>query len=248
MTSSIDAVWATTCSYLKRFDQPLLKQLRQQVTIAQWQYQQTEDEPSSLSIAVDLLHEFMQECDHPVHLIGHGTGGLVSLLYARQYPQKVRSLTLLGVGAWASLDWIAHYYFHLQFVPCSRHHVLTQLVSDLFGEQNATVTCYLSRLLEQEMAVSPSPHNLFQRYNLPPDEVPVPLLLCGSENDLVVDSRALKEWEGWMKDCDRIWLCQDGYHFFHCFYPQSVAAQVLDFWHDGASASFPSISSKSCPV
>lgn len=248
MTSSIDAVWTTTSSYLKRFDEPLLKQLRQQVTIAQWQYQQTEDEPSSLDSAVNLLHQFMQEGDRPLHLIGHGTGGLVSLLYARQCPQKVRSLTLLGVGAWASLDWIAHYYFHLQFVPCRRHHVLAQLVPDLFGAQNSTVTCYLARLLEKEMGVSPSPHSLFQRYNLPPAQVSVPLLICGSENDPVVDSQALQAWDRWLKGGDRIWQCQDGHHFFHCFYPQLVAAQVLDFWQNESLSSFPTVRSTSCPV
>lgn len=248
MKSPIDAVWTTTSPYLKRFDQPLLKQLRQHITIAQWQYQQTEDEPSSLEIAVDLLHEFIQQCERPVHLIGHGTGGLVSLLYTRQRPSKVRSLTLLGVGAWASLDWIAHYYFHLQFVPCSRHHVLAQMVPDLFGEQNSTVTCFLAKLLEKELAVSPSPHSLFRHHNLSPGGVSVPLFLCGSKNDPIVDSNALKEWESWIKECDRIWQCHDGHHFFHCFYPQAVAAQILNFWKIQSRSSFPNNRSKSCPV
>ncbi len=248
MSHSIDVVWATTSPYLKRFDQPLLKHLSKHITIAQWQYQQSEDEPSSLSAAVDLLHDYIQNCDHPIHLMGHGTGGLVSLVYARQCPQNIRSLTLLGVGAWATLDWIAHYYFHLQLVPSSRRSVLTQLVPDLFGEQNQTVTCYLTRLLEQDMLVSPSPHSLFQRYNLPPSEVSVPLLICGSQNDAVVDNRALQEWQPWMKGCDRIWQCQGGHHFFHCFHSQPVAEQILDFWQMEAQSPILAKNLDYCPV
>ncbi|NJK30095.1 MAG: alpha/beta hydrolase, partial [Acaryochloris sp. SU_5_25] len=230
MTHSISALWVTTSSYLQRFDQPLLQRLRQHTTLAQWQYQQSEDEPCALEVAVDLLHDYVQGCDHPIHLLGHGTGGLVSLLYARQCPQRVRSLTLLGVGAWAMVDWIAHYYFHLQLLPCSRRQVLTQLIPDLFGAQNPTVTCYLTRLLEKDLAVSPSPHSLFQQGNLMPRSVPVPLLVCGSANDPVVDSRALEEWQPWLKGGDRMWQSADGPHFFHCFDPQPVAEQILDFW------------------
>ncbi|WP_299407317.1 alpha/beta hydrolase [Acaryochloris sp. IP29b_bin.148] len=248
MTHSIDAVWATTSPYLKRFDQPLLDQLSKHLTIAQWQYQQSEDEPSSLSTAVDLLHDYIQDCDHPIHLVGHGTGGLVSLLYARQCPQNIRSLTLLGVGAVATLDWMAHYYFHLQFVPYNRRQMLTQIVPDLFGDQQPTVTCYLSRLLEKDMMVSPSPHSLFQRCHLPPGGVSAPLLVCGSQNDPVVDSQALNEWQSWMKDCDRIWQCAEGHHFFHCFYPQLVAEQILDFWQVKPAMPLASIDLRPCSV
>jgi len=248
MTHSIDALWVTTSPFLKRFDQPLLQRLCKQSAIAQWQYQQSEDEPCSLSIAVDLLHEYLQGFDHPLHLVGHGTGGLVSLLYARQCPDNVRSLTLLSVGAWASLDWMAHYYFHLQFVPSRRHQVLTQLVPDFFGEQNPTVTCYLARLLAQDLAVSPSPHSLFQRCNLSPTGVPVPLLVCGGESDPVVDSQALQEWQPWLKASDRIWQCPEGYHFFHCFHPQRVAEQMLDFWQIQSITASNSIDLHSCSI
>lgn len=248
MTHSIDAVWTTTSRYLKRFDQPLLDRLRKHTTIAQWQYQQSADEPSSLSTAVDLLHDYIQNFDHPIHLIGHGTGGLVSLLYARQCPQNVRSLTMLGVGASATLDWMAHYYFHLQFIPSNRRQVLAQLIPDLFGEQNSTVTCYLSRLLEKEMMVSPSPHSLFQRYSLPPSGVSMPLFVCGSKTDPVVDSQALKEWQPWMKGCDRIWQYKSGYHFFHCFHPQPIAEQILDFWKIESESSIPAKNLDVCSV
>lgn len=248
MTHSINALWVTTSPYLKRFDQPLLQQLCKQTTIGEWQYQQTEDEPCSLDIAVDLLQDYMQAGDQPMHLIGHGTGGLVSLLYARRYPHKVRSLTLLGVGASATLDWIAHYYYHLQFIPCSRHRLLTQLIPDLFGDQNPTITCYLTRLLEKELGVSPSPHSIYKRGHLAPRGVSMPLLVCGSESDPVVDSQALQEWQPWLKACDRIWQYPEGPHFFHCYHPQAVAAQILDFWQATPQTSFPTSNLSSCSV
>ncbi|WP_299492330.1 alpha/beta hydrolase [Acaryochloris sp. IP29b_bin.137] len=230
MTPTIEAVWTTTSHHLNCFNQPLLKLLRQQVTTAQWQYQQTEDEPCSLDIAVSLLHKFILTCEHPIHLIGHGTGGLVSLLYARQCPQKVKSLTLLGVGANASWDWIAHFYYYLQFLHSNRHQLLTQLVSNLFGKQNPSINYYLAHLLEMDMGVSPSPHSLFHRHHFQPSGVSVPMLVCGCENDPVVSSQSLKAWESWMKGDDRLWQCQDGHHFFHSFYPKPVANEILDFW------------------
>ncbi|MHC5733019.1 MAG: alpha/beta fold hydrolase, partial [Nostoc sp.] len=69
-----------------------------------------------------------------MHLIGHSTGGLLGLLYTRRYPEKVKSLTLLAVGADAALDWQAHYYTHRPFL--SRQKILTTMVYNLFGYQN----------------------------------------------------------------------------------------------------------------
>ena len=66
-----------------------------------------------------------------MHLIGHSTGGLLGLLYTRQYPEKVKSLTLLGVGVHAAVDWQAHYYIHRQFL--SRQATLNAMVYNLFG-------------------------------------------------------------------------------------------------------------------
>jgi pimeloyl-ACP methyl ester carboxylesterase len=248
MTHSIGALWVTTSSYLHRFDQPLLQRLRKHTTLAQWQYQQSEDEPCALEVAVDLLHEYVQGCEHPIHLLGHGTGGLVSLLYSQQCPQYVHSLTLLGVGAWLMVDWIAHYYLHLQLLPCSRRQVLAQLIPDLFGMQNPTVTRYLASLLEKELAVSPSPNSLFQQTNLMPRSLSIPLLVCGSTNDPVVDSRALKEWQPWLKVGDRLWQSTEGHHFFHCFYPQPVAEQIVDFWRTQAGSPLPAVQLDPCAV
>jgi len=39
-------------------------------------------------------------------------------LYTRHYRQRVRSLTLLGVGVYPGIDWQAHYYRDTPSNPC----------------------------------------------------------------------------------------------------------------------------------
>ena len=230
MSNTFDALWVNTSPSLKRFDQPLLRYLRQHTAIAQWQYIQTQDEPSSLDEAVRLLQDYLQTCDGPMHLAGHGTGGLVALLYARQYPEQVKSLTILSVGTHLSLDWLAHYYFHLHLLPCDRHKVLMHVVHDLFGDQPPATAKALANRLQQDLNHSPSPNSLLKTIDISQAKVPVPMLICGSQDDLVVDQRELQEWHPWLKRCDRLWQCPGGRHFFHYFYPQIVGDQFLDFW------------------
>ena len=76
-----------------------------------------------------------------------------------------------------------------------------------------------------------SPHSLYQRFSLFPGDVPVPLLVCGSENDFVIDPNLLEGWQPWLKEGDRIWLSARGRYFFHYFHPQQVSEQITNFWH-----------------
>ena len=95
MSKLPDVVWLNTSPSFQCFDRPLLRYLSTQVTIAQWKYVQSQDDASLLNVAVLLLHDYLKSNAQPVHLIGHSTGGLLGLLYARQYPERVRSLTLM---------------------------------------------------------------------------------------------------------------------------------------------------------
>ncbi|MBE9126015.1 MULTISPECIES: alpha/beta fold hydrolase [unclassified Coleofasciculus] len=237
MPTTPDVLWLNVSPSLQRFDQPLIRYLSRQVAIAQWDYQQSQDEPSSVDVPVVLLHDYLKSCDRPIHLIGHGTGGLVGLLYARKYPERVKSLTLLAVGVHPAIDWQAHYYVQLQLLRCSRQMVLTQMVYNLFGDQDRYATRGLIKILEQDLKRSPSPHSLFKRVSLPPGGVPVPLMVCGSRDDIVVDPNELQGWLPWFKESDRLWQCIDGGHFFHNYHPQSVGEQVFDFWQSVGSPS-----------
>lgn len=228
MSKLADILWLNTSPSLQCFDQPLLRYLSAQVLIAKWEYCPSQDEASSLDVAAESLHEYLKSCAQPVHLIGHSTGGLLGLLYARRYPEKVKSLTLLSVGVHPAIDWQAHYYIHRQLL--SRQKVLASMVYNLFGYQNEHTLQNLVSILERDLDCSLSPHSLLQRLSVPPGGVPVPLMVCGSKNDIIVEHDILLGWKAWLKEGDRLWSCPQGRHFFHFFYHQQVGRQILKFW------------------
>lgn len=233
MSNLPDVLCLSANPNLKRFDRPLLQCLCEQFTIAQWEYCQTQDEPSSLVIALELLHDYLQQHRSPIHLVGHGISGLLGLLYAQHYPERVRSLTLLSVGIYPAQDWQYHYYTHRQSLPCSRQIILAQMVHDLFGFQRKAMTQALMKILEQDLDHSLSPHSLFRRMNLLPIRLTVPLLVCGSVDDVVVNPHHLHSWQQYFREdtvSDRLWVCSGGRYFFHYFYPQKTAEQMFDFW------------------
>jgi len=230
--STPDALWLSVSPSFRRLEQQLLIHLNGDRTVAHWGYCQTPDEPSSLDVAITLLHDYVKSCDRPLHLIGHSTGGLVGLLYARQFPKRVKSLTLLGVGVNPAVDWKAHYYTQLELLPCSRTRVLTQMVYNLFGWQCKHRVEGLLNLLERDLAESLSLHSLLKRFSLFPGSVPVPLLVCGGQEDTIIDPVQLQGWQPWMKGGDRLWLCPNGRHFFYATHPQASSEAISDFWQE----------------
>lgn len=234
MSNLPDVLCLSANPNLKGFDRPLLKSLSEQVTIAQWEYCQTQDEPSSLEVALELLHDYLQQLVSPIHLVGHGTSGLLGLLYAQHYPERVRSLTLLSVGIYPAQDWQDRYYSHRQSLPLCRQIILTQMVHDLFGFQSTAITQALMKILEQDLDHSLSGHSLFRRMDLLPIRPTVPLLVCGSVDDVVVNPHHLGSWQQYFREDSsvsvRLWICSGGRYFFHYFYPQQTAEQMLDFW------------------
>lgn len=230
MSQQLHALCLNVSPALKRFDRPLLKVLSHHRLIGQWEYAQSEDEPLSFEIALTCLHDYLKSHNRPIHLLGHSTGGLLGLLYARRHPERVRSLTLLSVGVYPAIDWQAHYYTQLQLLPCSRDRVLAQMVHHLFGYQSRPSLRELQQVLEQDLSHSLSPHTLYQRASFFPGEVPVPLLVCGSQDDQIIDPNGLQGWQPWLKKGDRLWQCTAGRYFFHYFHPQPVGEQIVEFW------------------
>ncbi|MEM6836605.1 MAG: alpha/beta hydrolase [Cyanobacteria bacterium P01_C01_bin.120] len=226
------ALWLSVNPSFRRFEQQLLGPLNCDRVVDHWGYSQTPDEPSDLEVALILLHDYLKSCDRPLHLIGHGTSGLVGLLYARRFPQRVKSLTLLAVGVQATWDWKAHYYKQLNLLPCSRTRVLAQMIHNLFGRQSHHCLAGLLELLERDLTESLSLHSLLHQFNLPADDVPVPLLVCGGQADPIVDLEQIQSWYSWLKQGDRVWLCPNGQHFFHATHPQITAAEIIDFWQE----------------
>ncbi|MDJ0569801.1 MAG: alpha/beta fold hydrolase [Pleurocapsa sp. MO_192.B19] len=224
-------VWINANPSFKHFDSRIVRYLSRQVPVAYWEYCQELDEPSCLSIALTLLHDYLKSKSRPIDLIGHGTGGLLGLLYAREYPHKVKSLTLLGVGFNPVVDWQAHYYQMRKLFPCSQEMLLARMVQMMFGHQDRTNTQSLIKILKQDLSTAPSSHSLYQLDRVSSGGTSTPLMICGSENDGIVDLPALQRWSDSLKEGDILWTSLSGHHFFHYFFPEQVGRQVIKFWH-----------------
>ena len=225
-----DALWVNVSPSLRGFDRPLLQFLCQKFVILEWQYHQTVDEPISIEVAINLLHTYLKGWERPLHLLGHGSGGLLSFLYACRYPEDVQSITLLSVGPNLAIDWQAHYYALLRLLPCSRECLLTQMVNILMGHQCPSVAKQFKRLLDKDLANSLSPHTLYSQTNITPRQVSVPLLLCSGREDVIVNIDWQEGWRPWLKQSDRLWQCPNGRYFFHYFFPELVGDTIMNFW------------------
>jgi pimeloyl-ACP methyl ester carboxylesterase len=227
-TASI--LWLNVSPTFKRFDQLILQRLCRDVPIAYWEYIQEEDEASSIQSAVDLLHEYILSIGHPVDLVGHGLSGVVALTYARQFPDRVRSLSLLAVAAQPGITWHSHYYVQRQLLPCSQVQLLAQIAHALFGRSLPHAPMTIVRILAKDLAVSPSPHSLYKMNVLPEGGVKMPLMICSSQTDFVITPPLVNRWIDFFKPGDTFWQCPDGDHFFHHRHPVLVANQLLKFW------------------
>ena len=225
-----DVIWLNTCSSLLRFNLPIIKYLSQYQKIAQWEYQQHQDEASCLNVALNLLDDYLTMIPKSVHLVGHSTCGLLGLLYARKYPEKVRSLSLLGVGINPSLDWVNYYYFLRKTLPCSRELVLARMVKHLFGYQSSYHSKALVKVLDKAVIYSVSSHSLYQSITIPTEVISAPLLICGNQNDAIISTAELEGWYSFLKVGDRLAKVKEGYHFFHYFQSQKVGEILLRFW------------------
>jgi pimeloyl-ACP methyl ester carboxylesterase len=222
MTQISDALWLNVSPALQKLG-----------TIAQWGYRQTADEPTSLDVALALLDEYLSECNRPMHLLGHGTAGLLGLLYTQRYPQRVRSLTLLSVGVNPAVNWQSYYYTQRRLLPYDQQTILQRMVCGLLGYHPRDTANFLVRLLAQDLYQSLSPHHLGRSLELLPIAVDVPLLVCGSVDDIVIDLQQLRGWQQHFRsEASRLWVCPGGRHFFHSAYPQLVSEQIRTFWRE----------------
>lgn len=226
-----DVLYLSVSPALQCFNRPLLRELSKLSTISQWEYSQSPDEPCSFDKALVLLHDYLKQLEHSIHLIGHGLSGTLGLLYARRHPERVRSLTLLSVGAHPAVDWQAHYHAQRQLFKCSQTFLLTQIVNHLFGRQCTPMAKRLVAVLEDDLKTSLSPHSFCSQSHISPGGVPVPLMVGRGEHDSVIDPNALEQWQPWLKDTDVQWECSGGLHFFHYSHPVKVARQIQAFWH-----------------
>ncbi|NJM96430.1 MAG: alpha/beta hydrolase [Phormidesmis sp. RL_2_1] len=233
MNRNVDVLWLSISPSLKCFDQRLLATLTQCAPIRRWDYCQTLDEPCSLEAVVAALHEYLCQATTPprkVHLLGHGVSGVVALMYTRQHPENVASLTLLSVGALPAVNWQAHYYALRRLLPCSREMVLAQMTRLLFGQQPCRLTKAIAQLLSQDLDNHLTLHSLAHHTKISPGGVEVPLLVCSGEFDAIVSFQQQQAWYDWMKPGDRLWVCPQGHHFFQFHHFEAVADAIAQHW------------------
>ncbi|MGI0494965.1 alpha/beta fold hydrolase [Alkalinema pantanalense CENA528] len=227
---NVEVLWVNVSPSLKRFDRPLIQQLMQHSTIAYWEYHTQYDEVSSIDTAIVLLHDYLKSRSQPIHLIGHGLGGVVALSYARQFPDRVRSLSLLAVAPQPAITWHSHYYVQRHLLPCSQAQVLAQVARNLFGPAAPYPITPLIQALAKDLDFAPSPHSLYKVTTLPEGAVEVPLLVCNSQTDSAVSHPLMQRWIKWFKPGDTFWTCPTGHHFFHYSEPELVSQQLQKFW------------------
>ncbi|MGB3298973.1 MAG: alpha/beta hydrolase [Phormidesmis sp.] len=236
MNHAPNLLWLSVSPSLKCFDRRLLSRLVKVAPVRQWEYAQTMDEPCCANAIVAALHEYVsdratleQRSGNPnakVHLLGHGVSGAIALLYARQYPERVASLTLLSVNAKPAVNWQAHYYALRQLLPCSREILLIQMARNLLANQPARFSRALAQLLAKDLDSSLTFHSLAHHTDIPTDSSEVPLLVCNGDRDLIISNHQPALWHDAMKPDDRLWQCPEGNHFFH-FHHAEVTANII---------------------
>lgn len=230
MVSSSQTLWLCVNPHLKQFDWRLCQQLNHHTDVKFWSYHQTADESCSMQVALDLLHQYVQNQNQPIDLLGHGLSGTLGLLYARRYPQIIRSVTLLSVGANPSISWHAHYYNMRKLLPTSREAILYQMANMVFGAHETIQTIKLAKLLENVLDTELALHSLAHQTDLSSGGIERPLLICNGAQDAIVDPTIHAQWRPWLKPGDRLWSCPTGRHFFHHDYPILTSQIILEFW------------------
>ncbi|MEL6491232.1 MAG: alpha/beta hydrolase [Cyanobacteria bacterium J06621_3] len=241
MNHAPNLLWLSVSPHLKCFDRRLLAQLAKTHPVRTWEYAQTVDEPCCIDSVVKALHQYVSERttverqsghpDYKVHLLGHGISGVMALMYARCYPERVASLTLLSVNAQAAINWQAHYYALRQLLPCGREVILAQMARMLFGHQPRRFSKALAQLLANDLDRSMSLHSLAYNTEIPIGATSVPLLVCNGEQDSIVQAQRATLWRKHMKSGDRLWQCPEGYHFFHFHHAMAVTQTIAKHIH-----------------
>lgn len=230
MSTFCDALWVNGSPSLRCLSMPLIQKLSGYTNVSGWEYIQSIDEPACMDTAVTLLYNYLTTRKLPIHLVGHGIGGVIALIFARQYPQFVKSLTLLSVTAQPANTWHVNYYQQRQIYTLSRAEALLNTIQNLFREEAIYNPQKLVNNFNQDLDNLPLMHSLFNIEKLPLGGISIPLMICGGQVDPILSYLELYKWKEWLKPEDIIWKCPQGSHFFHYFYPDLVSEEILNFW------------------
>ena len=60
----------------------------------------------------------------------------------------------------------------------------------------------------------------------------MPMMVCGSNNDGIVERSALQGWSDYLKDDDLLWTTPGDHHFFHYFFAEYTGRKIVEFWQN----------------
>ena len=230
MSISCDAMWVSGSPSLRCLSMPIIKKLLRYTNVSGWEYVQAVDEPACIDTAVELLHDYLTTRKLPIHLVGHGIGGTIALIFTRKYPHFVKSLTLLSVATQPANTWHVTYYQQRQIYTLSRAQALLNTIHNLFREESIYNPQKFINQFNQDLENLPLMHSLFNIEKLPVGGVPKPLMICGGQVDPILSYLELYKWDEYLKTGDIVWKCPQGRHFFHYFYPDLVSKEISNFW------------------
>ncbi len=234
MNDRPEAVIISTSPSSDRLDVALARYLGKNRGVCQWLYNQPDpDRAVSTQAVLFNLENYLAPFD-AVHLIGHSINGMLAFLYSQKFPDRVKSLTLLAVGKNMAMNWVSQYYFNLHFLPICRECLLKQMAINLFGKHPAGELNFYINLLGQDLNRGFSPHSPLNLTCQRNEQIPVPLLVCGSEDDFICDPDSLYSWQMFLKSTDRLCLFSSGRHFFHHFQVEAVGRTIESFWQTKA--------------
>jgi pimeloyl-ACP methyl ester carboxylesterase len=236
-------LWVSTNPSLQCFHRRLLSLLNREFPMTCWDYSQTPDEPSNLDAAMHLLHQYVSASSQPLHLVGHGQGGVLALSYARRYPRQVASVVLLSVAAQPVITWQTYYYEQLHHLACNRQQVLKVVASRISKLPCPHYIYHLAERLDRDLLESPAANSLLQRDGLlQQGEIAPPLLVCGAGDDPVMAGNIFGDWSHYLKLGDRLWTQPEGGHFFHYQYAEAIGQKVSNFWRSLPEYAIPCLS------
>lgn len=233
-------LWISTNPSLQCFHRRILGVLDQEFPLKYWEYSQTPDEPGSLEAALRLLHEFAQTSDRPLHIIGHGLGGVLALNYARRYPSRVASVVLISVAAQPAITWQTYYYQQLSNIYCRRDAVLKLVAGWISGIACPQYVQHLAERLDRDLLEAPSDTSLLKKDGpFSQGSIGQPLLVYGATDDPVLMGSIFSGWKHYLKPGDQFWQQPTGGHFFHHQYAEVVGIRIRDFWRQITPQSLP---------
>ena len=150
-------------------------------------------------------------------------------MFARQYPQFVKSLTLLSVAAQPAKTWHVNYYQQRQIYTLSKAEALLNTLHNVFRDK---FPCCLRNLIDhfyRDLDNLPLMHSLLQIQQLPLEKVSMPLMVCSGQIDMILGYADLHEWKKWLKPEDILWKCHQGGHFFPLFLSRNSQPADITF-------------------